>query len=192
MEEQPYEKKVKHYSLDDLFYIRAHIDKNAYPERYRLVLEEIENRKELCHQQATPVSPPDPVSKYDTFWPRVGASVVDSFVLMPLTAMASFFGSQVNSLAGEVSLNYLTTLLFYSYSILLHGTYGQTVGKRVARVRVLDISEGKLNMSQAIARDGVPLSLAMLSLVMLPLIEMPTDPNPQNMQRDMSMSKVSG
>ncbi len=45
------------------------------------------------------------------------------------------------------------TFLFPVYSIVLHGRYGQTIGKRLCGVRVVDISERPLTWVQAALRD---------------------------------------
>jgi len=43
---------------------------------------------------------------------------------------------------------------FIVYSVLSHGFFGQTLGKRLAGVVVLDLSESPLSMKQAILRDS--------------------------------------
>ena len=39
----------------------------------------------------------------------------------------------------------------------MHGAYGQTLGKMITSVKVLDLSENKLSYKQAALRDIVPL-----------------------------------
>ena len=43
------------------------------------------------------------------------------------------------------------------YSIVMHGLYGQTFGKLVFQVKVVDKSEKPLVMKQASYRDDVPI-----------------------------------
>ncbi len=45
LEEITYEERISKYSLDELLGVEKRIDKNSHPERYKLVLEEIEKRK---------------------------------------------------------------------------------------------------------------------------------------------------
>jgi uncharacterized RDD family membrane protein YckC len=42
---------------------------------------------------------------------------------------------------------------FFAYSIIMHGLRGQTLGKMVCKIRVLDVSESPLTMRQAVLRD---------------------------------------
>ncbi|MDR8525584.1 hypothetical protein [Shewanella fidelis] len=42
----------KQYSLSELHDVKEHIDKEAYPDRYRLLIEEIELRKQLPEPKA--------------------------------------------------------------------------------------------------------------------------------------------
>jgi uncharacterized RDD family membrane protein YckC len=52
-----------------------------------------------------------------------------------------------------------------SYSVVLHGLFGQTVGKRVVGVCVYDVSGGKLSMRQAALRDCVPIVANVLAAI---------------------------
>jgi len=52
------------------------------------------------------------------------------------------------------------------YSVALHGLYGQTLGKRLCGVVVLDVTESPLSMWQAVLRDS-PCIVA--TLIFLPV-----------------------
>ena len=61
-------------------------------------------------------------------------------------------------------------VFFYSagwaYSVILHARYGQTVGKRLMHVKVLDVSEKRLpSLSQALLRDSGGILLDLGSLI---------------------------
>jgi len=43
-DEIPYHERIKSYTLDDLIDVITHIDRDNYPDRYDLVLQEIEKR----------------------------------------------------------------------------------------------------------------------------------------------------
>jgi uncharacterized RDD family membrane protein YckC len=51
-----------------------------------------------------------------------------------------------------------------AYSIVCHGLYGQTIGKKLVGIRVLDVSESRLSMRQAVTRDSVVVALLILGL----------------------------
>lgn len=93
--------------------------------------------------------------RYSTFIPRVVAGLIDGFIFFPL-AMLDFW--IWNASIGPLGLALwfsVNTFAYISYSILLHGTSGQTIGKRAMNIRVLDVHEGPASMKQAILRDSV-------------------------------------
>jgi len=67
-----------------------------------------------------------------------------------------------------------------AYSVILHGLYGQTVGKRVLGVRVYDVSGAKLSMRQAVLRDCFPIAVNVVAgIALLPAVaagKNPLDP----------------
>jgi len=72
------------------------------------------------------------------------------------------------------SLNLLVDLfdlfLFVVYSILMHGTFGQTIGKMITEVKVLDAkTEKPIGFRQAVIRDSVPLlsSIFVASIILI-------------------------
>jgi len=51
----------------------------------------------------------------------------------------------------------LENLTWLLYTVVMHARYGQTVGKMVTRVRVVDFrTEGKISWRQALLREGIP------------------------------------
>jgi uncharacterized RDD family membrane protein YckC len=104
--------------------------------------------------------------KYQTFGLRVWAGFIDGLVLLPLGFLDSFVHSFFG--AGLVAgLWYVFhSLSYYAYSVVLHGLYGQTVGKRIAGVWVRDITEGPLSFRQALLRDSVPIVLTIGAVIL--------------------------
>ena len=100
------------------------------------------------------------MTKYCTFWRRIFAGILDSFVFFPIVVCLPF-----NFLAKLLLppdrgpfltivwavINYTAAWL---YSVLLHARYGQTLGKMATRVKVLDVSEERLpTLRQTFIRD---------------------------------------
>jgi uncharacterized RDD family membrane protein YckC len=52
-----------------------------------------------------------------------------------------------------------------AYSVVLHGMFGQTIGKRLFGIRVYDVSGSKLSMRQAAMRDCFPIATTALTMV---------------------------
>jgi len=117
-------------------------------------------------------------ARYRTFWRRFWAGVVDwvvvassFFVLRQLMAISRIVIPEPAHGLWQV----VGSLCSSAYSIILHGKYGQTVGKMILRVKVLDLSEQKLRMFQAFRRDFVPLVLNITYISMVLSRIDPTD-----------------
>lgn len=103
-------------------------------------------------------------NKYKTFGRRFWAAIVDVGVFVPLGWIDHAIWANVKVpaiLASWLVINMATSWL---YGILLHGYYGQTVGKFVCNVKVLDKTEKRLSLKQAFYRDAFPI------LVGIPLL----------------------
>lgn len=102
-------------------------------------------------------------NKYETFGKRVGAAILDSIILVPVSWGVSFvflfIGNAPPLLASAVS-----GLISAAYYILTHYRYGQTVGKKVVQVKVLDDSEIPINFGQAIVRSLPQLLVPMFAV----------------------------
>ena len=107
------------------------------------------------------------INKYRTFWRRFWAGWVDAIVFLPpyiayiwiwkyhLTIPVFFL----------IIWHAAYSVAWYIYSIWLHGKYGQTIGKMLLKVKVMDVSEIKsLRYSQALRRDIVPLGITVALL----------------------------
>src|SRR5688500_17287016 len=94
------------------------------------------------------------LEKYQTIGSRCVALIIDSIVLIPLWGL----GSLINSSVGSTSLSTfvistLASLTAVFYNILMHALFGQTLGKMLVKVKVLDISEVPINLGQAAIRS---------------------------------------
>lgn len=117
--------------------------------------------------------------QYQTFWPRFWAGWIDFLIFAPLIWVDTLIWDNVN-----IPVLLVTWYLVYwfsteVYSVILHGLYGQTIGKRLMKVRVLDLSGSKLSVRQAIIRDSVPIA-SMLWGVLVDLPDVANGVNPAN------------
>lgn len=104
------------------------------------------------------------MDKYHTAGKRIWAAIVDGIVFMPLMLLDNWM-QQTGS--GPIVFGWATLYLLgpVLYSIIMHYRTGQTIGKWVAGIRVVDISECKnLSLKQSIARDSVYLLIALITL----------------------------
>lgn len=107
-----------------------------------------------------------PHHRYDTFWPRLGAGIIDGILFVPLGWIDVWVYNSVSQPLVLVAWFVLYSFSFLIYSIVFHGIWGQTLGKMFTHVRVLDISETRLTFRQAILRDSVPLAFTAVGVAM--------------------------
>ena len=100
--------------------------------------------------------------RYRTFGPRFWSPAVDSFVFLPLTVATSLLLSL--NIPGFLAaiLVIIQNLAWLIYTVAMHASYGQTIGKMVTKVRVVNFrTEGKISWAQAWLRDGIPVFLSL-------------------------------
>lgn len=103
--------------------------------------------------------------KYHTFAFRAVALIIDIIVLIPLTASGSYLAYSIgNTPLMHFAVSSLIALLSVFYYILMHALFGQTLGKMLVKVKVVDISHSPINLGQAAIRSLpqlIPLIFAM-------------------------------
>ena len=99
------------------------------------------------------------MSKYQTFWQRIVATLIDSLIFLPLSYLASFF-YQFSDPKNTLMILVFDQASFLIYSIYMHARFGQTIGKWIMKVKVLSLNETKLSMQQALLRDALHISLS--------------------------------
>ena len=99
-----------------------------------------------------------PAHKYLTFWPRFWAGPVDGYVLWPPGLVFGFAMRRYSSPGLGLSLSLVSNVLSVIYTVWLHARYGQTVGKMVCKVQVVDhLTEAPISLRQAILCECIPL-----------------------------------
>jgi uncharacterized RDD family membrane protein YckC len=143
------------HELEECYY---RLDKKKWPQyalRLRRQIAELGGFTSFSHE---PISE---AQKYRTFWRRVGALIVDSFVLLipPVVLLLLFGFAIVENKSIEFYVELTLSCINLGYSILMHTCFGQTVGKMALGVKVVDVSEERgINFKQAVLRDSVPLA----------------------------------
>ncbi len=110
------------------------------------------------------------MNKYDTFWPRFFALIIDGIVLS-LIGLALTIIPQTDSKILSIAYSFLTTNIPYMYVVLMIGEYGQTLGKMVMSIKVVDnISEDKIGYYQSFMREAVPISIVNTSIIIIAVL----------------------
>lgn len=97
----------------------------------------------------------EPINKYHTFWRRLLAGLLDSFLFIPLS-IVDFYVNQSENILFFITWRLVSIICWMIYIVIGHGKYGQTLGKKVMQIRVLDIGEQKtIGYWRAFIRESV-------------------------------------
>lgn len=107
-----------------------------------------------------------PYEPYRTTWRRIGAAFLDGLVFLPLGWLDAGITAAVSHRGALAVWIIFYSFSYYGYSILMHARYGQTIGKRICGIAVLDLSLAPLRSGQAVRRDLVPLVLTAAGLLL--------------------------
>ena len=100
--------------------------------------------------------------RYAGFWPRFGAMLIDSIVLVPIIAMSFWTwtsASRITALLIEVPL----ALAFAFYNIYFVGRWGQTLGKMAVKIRVVRLSGDSAGFARAFYRHAIDLAFSVVT-----------------------------
>ena len=100
------------------------------------------------------------VNRYNTVWNRFLAGLIDGLVFLPLSIVDEIIKNR-SDVRTVMTIEIIFTVLWTIYLVVGHGKYGQTIGKKVMRLKVLDISEQKLiGYSRAFFREAVSFTIS--------------------------------
>lgn len=104
------------------------------------------------------------MNPYQTGFPRLIAVMIDNVVIgVAQTAFAWLLLQDAG-----FSLNLASALVYalmpLSYSVFMHGRFGQTLGKFICGVKVLTVSGARISYEHAIRRDILPFLLLPVGL----------------------------
>jgi len=103
------------------------------------------------------------MEKYQTFGRRVGAGILDSIIILPVNWGVSILLTVISP-TSTMLVWAVPGFISALYFILMHYYRGQTLGKMVAGVKVLDDSETPINFGQSIVRSLPQLFIPMFAV----------------------------
>lgn len=121
------------------------------------------------------------MNKYQTFLPRLGALLIDTFIMLPLGIFDDWFHQAEFPHSFFYVWIPLSLLVFPVYSIVMHGLYGQTLGKMWFNVKVTDASEEPIKFAQAVWRD-VPQLIFSISSIFIGIVALSYDAESTSMK----------
>jgi uncharacterized RDD family membrane protein YckC len=101
--------------------------------------------------------------RYAGFGLRLAAGLVDLLVFAPLIALG-FWATHVGP-ATAIAYSIIHEVAYFAYTIVGHARWGQTIGKGVVGIRVLDLSGRRIGWRQAVRRSSVDIVLGILAVV---------------------------
>ncbi len=107
------------------------------------------------------------MERYYAFWRRLAAGLFDGIVLILIYSLIAKICIAANEFP---SYNFTVglTVIYIFYNVLLTGLSGQTIGKIVMGIKVLDLGEKKvIGIKRAFFRDSVPIILQCFSLIII-------------------------
>jgi uncharacterized RDD family membrane protein YckC len=101
--------------------------------------------------------------KYLTFAPRLWTGVVDQFVLWPVGFLIAWVKTLETSDVVLAVMLVAGNIIGSIYTVLMHARYGQTCGKMVCKVKIVDhLTEAPVTFKQALLREAIPIGLGIL------------------------------
>ena len=94
------------------------------------------------------------MDRYHTFRARFFAGLIDGLVFIPLNIFDTYLSDPARRPSILITWAMISYTAYWLYSVLLHARYGQTLGKKAMKIRVLDVSEERIpTLQQAFLRD---------------------------------------
>ena len=100
---------------------------------------------------------------YATFWQRLGAMLIDFFVITPPSLFLGWL--QSSSKIAACILVIPLAASYCGYTIYCHGRFGQTVGKHVMRIRVMRMTGERIGWREAWLRSLVDVAYSILYVI---------------------------
>lgn len=108
---------------------------------------------------------------YNTFWRRFAAIIIDSIILWPLTFIDSYIEGSSSKFLFCIGV-FISSLIYTAYFIILHSRYGQTIGKKITGIKVVDIDEANLiGIKRSIYRE-LPWIIANIVIIVYAVIKL--------------------
>lgn len=99
--------------------------------------------------------------EYASFWSRVGASLLDTLILLPVAVLNIYNVLDFKQLPLYVLLGFVGLV----YKVFMEYKYSATLGKMIVKIRVINEEEENINLEQAVVRNVFHLFISVISFL---------------------------
>jgi uncharacterized RDD family membrane protein YckC len=152
-----YEEQVRKYSKEELIDVLSNIDREKYPDRYRIARRRYDEIKD-----DPAFTRADPSGKYRTGSKRFWAMSLDGFFVSLIAGLLFLsFGSLFGADESEDIKFYISPV----YTVWLTAVFGKTLGKHLLKLKVVSYpDESNIGIRAAVLREIFPIALIILSI----------------------------
>jgi uncharacterized RDD family membrane protein YckC len=105
-------------------------------------------------------------------------------VIWPVTFLLSWILARELPTTLRLALFLLQETLWMAYTVTMHTKFGQTYGKMICKVRVVDFeSERPITFRQALLREGIPIAITSVVIVYQIFLWRAAEQNPAQLAR---------
>ncbi len=109
------------------------------------------------------LSEQEPIVIYGAFWPRLAALMLDTVILLPITAPLTIY----NLLEWKsIPLQIAATLISLAYKPFCEYKFGATPGKMALGLKVVNLRFEKANLAEILLRNIFNLGIGLFSLIL--------------------------
>ena len=99
--------------------------------------------------------------EYASFWTRVGASLLDTLILLPVAFLNIYNILDFKQLPLYLLLGFVPLV----YKVFMEFKYGATLGKMIVKINVINEEEEPISLEQAIVRNIFYLLVSVISFM---------------------------
>lgn len=161
-----YKLKIQNYSVRELTDIVQSINRNKYPERYKMVikrLSELESKKRQNNPKDN--SSTEQEIEYAGFLHRLFANAIDTFILS-IFFVPVFYLLKMNQyyLFGLMLVSFITLPMYFIY---FHTKSGATPGKSFIGLKIVKLDFSNLKLKDSVLRSSVDILFSVMNLIWL-------------------------
>lgn len=141
-------------TASELLDLRDSIDREKETEKIKFLDQLIEERRQSIKKE---LEKGRFEYKYSTLFPRIAAMLLDGYLIVPFRWIEALVLEKLTGSLLEFFIWFVMVDMLL-YSILFHSLFGQTIGKKLVGIKVVNFKdETKISYKQAIIRDLFPL-----------------------------------